>query len=184
MWWLFWCLFPELRSNEGYKHQNNTRVSAYTVRHKSTYIILFLTRQNESKMTLKPMIFTPHPRVSLARFTLCWWRHNRLPMTSQRPDICDTNMWQVISNSLDIDFIHGDIHGRSCKKYKIMYKFACRTDYALTRWLFWCLFPELRCNEGNKPNPFWSPSHRQWRQYAICILLFMFMLRELLGCKL
>ena len=25
---LYWCLFPELRSNEGNKHQNNTRVSA------------------------------------------------------------------------------------------------------------------------------------------------------------
>ena len=25
---LFWCLFPELRSNEGNKQQNNTRVSA------------------------------------------------------------------------------------------------------------------------------------------------------------
>ena len=45
---LFWCLFPELRSNEGYKHQNNTRVSAETVRHESTYIILFLTRHDES----------------------------------------------------------------------------------------------------------------------------------------
>ena len=31
----------------------------------------------------------------------CWWRHNN----------------QTISNSLDIDFIHGDIHGRSCKKW-------------------------------------------------------------------
>ena len=45
---LFWCLFPELRSNEGNKHQNNTRVSAETVRHESTYIILFPTRHNES----------------------------------------------------------------------------------------------------------------------------------------
>ena len=45
---LFWCLFPELCSNEGYKHQNNTRVSAWTAPHKSTYIILFLTRHNES----------------------------------------------------------------------------------------------------------------------------------------
>ena len=44
----FWCLFPELRSNEGNKHQNNTRVSAETVRQESTYIILFLTRPNES----------------------------------------------------------------------------------------------------------------------------------------
>ena len=27
----------------------------------------------------------------------------------------------MISNSLDIDFIHGDIHGRSCKKYSLDY---------------------------------------------------------------
>ena len=45
---LFWCLFPELRSNEGNKYQNNTGVSAETVRHESTYIILFPTRHNES----------------------------------------------------------------------------------------------------------------------------------------
>ena len=44
---LFWCLFPELRSNEGNKYQNNTRVSTEAVRHESTYIILFLTRHNE-----------------------------------------------------------------------------------------------------------------------------------------
>ena len=36
-------------------------------------------------------------------------------MTSQWPGNCDTNTWQVIFNSLDIDFIHGDFHGRSCK---------------------------------------------------------------------
>ena len=39
------------RSREGYfgvyAYQNNTRVSAETVRHESTYIILFLTRHNE-----------------------------------------------------------------------------------------------------------------------------------------
>ena len=45
---LFGCLFPELRSNEGNKYQNNTRVGAETVRHESTYIILFLTRHNGS----------------------------------------------------------------------------------------------------------------------------------------
>ena len=37
-------------------------------------------------------------------------------MTSQWSDNCDANTWQVISNLLDIDFIHCDIHGRSCKK--------------------------------------------------------------------
>ena len=45
---LFLCLFPELRSNEGNKHKNNTWMSVGTVRHESTYIILFLTRYNES----------------------------------------------------------------------------------------------------------------------------------------
>ena len=34
--------------NEGNKYQNNTRVSTETVRHKSTYIILFLTQHNKS----------------------------------------------------------------------------------------------------------------------------------------
>ena len=65
-------------------------------------------------LTLKTRIFACHPRVSLARVTYSWWRHNRLAMTSQWPDNCDANTWQVISNSFDIDFIHGDIHGRSC----------------------------------------------------------------------
>ena len=40
-------MFPELWSEEG-KHQNNTRVSAETVRRESTYIISFLTWHKES----------------------------------------------------------------------------------------------------------------------------------------
>ena len=39
-WVLFWCLFPWLLRNSGYKHQNNPLVSTKTVRHSSTYIIL------------------------------------------------------------------------------------------------------------------------------------------------
>ena len=78
-------------------------------------------------MMLKTRIFACHPRVSLARFTFCWWRNNRLAMTSQWPDNCDANTWQVISNSLDIGFIHGDIHGRSCKNEHY------RTDVVLQR---------------------------------------------------
>ena len=42
-----------------------------------------------------------------------WWRHNNKTN-------CDAITWIVISNSLDIDFIHGDIHGWSCKKVKYM----------------------------------------------------------------
>ena len=67
----FCCLFSELRNDEGNKHQNNTRVSAETVRHKSTYIILFLTRHSDSINDDKTTIFTHRPRVSLARFPFC-----------------------------------------------------------------------------------------------------------------
>ena len=45
---LFWCLFPELRSNDGNKQEHNTQVGTETVRHESTYIILFLTGYEES----------------------------------------------------------------------------------------------------------------------------------------
>ena len=91
-----------LQSSEGNKYQNNTRVSAEKFRHESTYIILFLTRHNESINEYKTTSFTHRPRVSHARFSFCWWRHNRLLMTSQWPDNCDAITWIVISNSLDI----------------------------------------------------------------------------------
>ena len=39
---LFWYLFPSLLRNSGNKHQNNPLVSAETVRHSSTYIILYI----------------------------------------------------------------------------------------------------------------------------------------------
>ena len=115
---LFWCLFPELRSNEGNKYQNNIRVSAETVRHESTYIILFLTRHNESINDYKTTSFTHRPRVSTLGFRSVDDVTIDLLMTLQWPDNCDAITWIMISNSLDIDFIHGDIHGRSCKKIK------------------------------------------------------------------
>ena len=37
-------------------------------------------------------------------------------MTSQLRYNCDVSTWNVISNSLDIDFVQGDIHDRSCEK--------------------------------------------------------------------
>ena len=39
---LLWCLFPSLRRNSGNKHQNNPLVSAETVCHSSTNIILYI----------------------------------------------------------------------------------------------------------------------------------------------
>ena len=91
------------------------RVSAGTVHHEGTYIISFLTRHNESIKDNKTTIFTLHSRVSLVRFSFCWSRHNRLLMTSQWPDNCEAITWIGILNSLHIDYIHGNIHVRSCK---------------------------------------------------------------------
>ena len=94
-----------------------SRVSAETVGHESTYIISFLTQYNEPTNDDKnDDLYTSSPCLIL-RFLFCWWRHNRLPMTSQWPDNCDAITWKVISNSIDIDFIHGDSHDRSCKKH-------------------------------------------------------------------
>ena len=39
---LFLCLFPSLLHNSGNKHNNNPLVSAETVRHLSTYIIIYV----------------------------------------------------------------------------------------------------------------------------------------------
>ena len=128
---LFWCLFPELRSNEGNKYQDNTRVSTKTVRHESSYIILFLTRHNESINEYKTTSFTHRPRVSLTLFSFCWWHHGRLLMTSQWPDNCDAITWIVIFISLDIHYIHGDIHGQSCKKMWLI-------PFCLELWLSSC----------------------------------------------
>ena len=73
-------------------------------------LFYFLHDITNSWMTIKITSFTHRPRVSLARFSFCWWCHNRLLMTSQWPDSCDAITWIMISNSLDIDFIQGDIH--------------------------------------------------------------------------
>ena len=57
------------RSREGYFGVYFPSVE--TVRHESTYIILFLTRHNESINEDKNTIFTRRLRVSLARLSFC-----------------------------------------------------------------------------------------------------------------
>ena len=97
----------------------------------------FLHDITNPKMTLKVRIFTHHPHVSLARFTFCWWRHNRLVVTSQWPDNCDENTWQVISNSLDIDLITAILMARRIRNHDvvctiIMAKTLCNSGFELT----------------------------------------------------
>ena len=92
-------------------------------------LFYFLHDVTNPQMTIKITIFSHRPHVSLARFSFCWWHHNRLLMTSQWPHNCDTIMWIVISNSLDINFIHGDIHSRLCKKDRLLYGLKPRLHY-------------------------------------------------------
>ena len=82
-------------------------------------------------MAMNIAILLHRPRFPLPLFMFCWWRHNRLLMTSLLPDNCDATTWQVISNSLDIDFIHGDIHDRSCKE-NLFYTISA-VDAAMTQ---------------------------------------------------
>ena len=56
-------------------------------------------------------VFTHRPCISLAQFMFWWWRHNFLLMMSQWPDNCDVSTWKLISNSLDMNLIHSNIHG-------------------------------------------------------------------------
>ena len=130
---LYWCLFPELRNNEVNIKQNNTQMSAWTVRHESTYIIKFLTRHNESMNNDKnDVLHTLVTRVSLARFTICWWRHSRLLVTSQWPENWDAITRIVIFNY----FIHGDIHGRSCRNGENLRALNYSLNYMLSGYFF------------------------------------------------
>ena len=141
---LFWSLFQELRSNEGNKHQNNTRVSAETVHHVSTYIILFPTTHNESINDDKnDDLYTSPP--CLTQFSFCWWRHNQLLMMSQWPDNCEAITWIMISNSLDIDFIRDDIHGRSRTNFFLLHQSVVNSRNTLTH-SFQC------CSTGTEVN--------------------------------
>ena len=99
----------------GNTHQNNTRVSANSVNHGRTYIVIFLIRHDESIDDDRNDDLYTSSLDSLARFYFCWWRHKRLLGTSQWSGSCDAITWIMISNSLDIDFIHG----QSCENRKL-----------------------------------------------------------------
>ena len=92
-------------------------------------------------------------------------------MTSSALD-CD-----VISRTWTEQVSHGDgvwrssflssFMGSLCRvRNKIMYGLSWQTVYALTRVLFWCLFPSLLRNSGNKHqnNPSWA--HKQFATWV------------------
>ena len=98
---LFWCLFPELRSNKGDEHQNNTQVSAHTLCHKSAYIILFLTWQKQSANYDKTMISHSLGLCSDDDVTINYWWHHKCITWCRN---CDMSTCKVISNLLEYQF--------------------------------------------------------------------------------
>ena len=108
----FWCLWIN-------RYQNNTRVGAETVCHKSTCINLFLTWHNVSINDDKNNNFiTSYSCLTRSIFILL--------MTSQSiaDDVTLTSkFWCDHMNNdispVDIDFIQGDIQGLLCKKIYI-----------------------------------------------------------------
>ena len=99
-------------------------------------LLYFLPDKTNPKMTLKrgSSHITPVSH-SLALHsaddvTIDWrWRHN---------DHCDADTWQVISNPLDIDFIHGDIHGGRVRKPNIPWENELRYVLGYYRKIWLC----------------------------------------------
>ena len=60
----FLCIFPEVRSNDGYKHQKNPWMRIWTFRHESTYIIIFSQDIMCPWITTKYKILLPRHRAS------------------------------------------------------------------------------------------------------------------------
>ena len=70
-------------------------------------LFYFLHDITNPQITIKTTIFTHRSRVSLARFSYCWWRHNRLLVTSQRPDNQIFTDGRVRNNCICITFNGG-----------------------------------------------------------------------------
>ena len=130
---VIWCLFPELRKDEGNEHQNNTRVGAEQFVTRVYTLLYFLRdirihkwrrkRRSSHIDTIKQvMLGLLRCFDTSTQFLAC--PDYILQMTSQSiaDDVTITRqLWRQhmkisISNSLDIYFTHGDFHNWSCKK--------------------------------------------------------------------
>ena len=90
--------FPSCEATREIKHQNNTLVhNQFVTRVNVTSYFLHDIRIIQWRWELRSLCIL---YIASVFRTLC---------------LCDATTWQVISNSLDIDFIHYNIHGQSCK---------------------------------------------------------------------
>ena len=84
---IFWCSFTMMGSNEGNKHQNNNRVLISNEGNK---------HQNNTRVSAETVSRCPD---DILQMTIDCWRRHKYPT--------------IVTRALDIDYIHGDIHGRS-----------------------------------------------------------------------
>ena len=142
-----WCMYSSgelfLRSREGYfgvyfpsceaTMETNTKGTLewaqkqFVTRVHTLFNFLHGMRIHKWRRKRRSSHIDTSSHIALIIFCI-WWRHNLLLMTSQSPDNCDSSIWKVISSSLDTDFIHVDIHDRSCKNIWITCKLISVTD--------------------------------------------------------
>ena len=92
------------------------------MRDESTYIISVHTRHCKSTNDDKnDDLHTFHSCLTRSAYFLLMTSQSVADDATQWPDNWDAITWIVIFNSLGIDFIHGDIHDRSCKKFVIYF---------------------------------------------------------------
>ena len=152
---LFWCSFPELLSKGGNKHQNNTRMSVWTVHHESTCIILLFKWHNES---INDDLHTSNLCLICSFYILLMLSKSMLMRSIWQYNCC-TSGRKVISNSLDID----DNYEPSCKKVSY---------YAL----FTVLYEQIPSKIAPR-NPFF------WLSYSLSMLsVFALVSMQYCGC--
>ena len=96
----------------------------------------------------------------------CWWRRN-----------CDANTWKMICNSLDTDFICGDIHGWSCEKicqcYNCIFPGSLLRQIHQQPWYWLCRIGRHWCSARTNDTSFAGTA---WRNGVHCRCIFIFVI--------
>ena len=105
---LFWSFCPSLLHNSGNKHQNNPLVSALTVRHAITYIILYVFLVNRgpngpfNATRTYPYIFSGLWHINLSTAIFNPWRC-RMQHGDTSTESVDKEIWSQIITPLECD---------------------------------------------------------------------------------
>ena len=86
----FWCLFTSFVRNSGIKHQNDPLASAETVRHSSTYFILYIL----SDPSINALGVTLDDKL---QWRTCFWDGPKSTKTNQCFKMCFQEHWRKLS---------------------------------------------------------------------------------------